>query len=368
MILLGPSATLLSADVPFLYDGCTLRVPAQIAGKPAYLIFDTGSSVSALDKKGFLSQLGSPIAEVRSSSIVGLANLNLYRSPEILVGDVALAADRVAAVDLSTVKAISGSECDGILGADFDRGRVVSINFDDRVLKISDTPDVGQGSPAVCLPLKSIGNGNVAVDAMVDGVPVTFMIDTGDNGSISLNQEDWARIVASRGDVETHTLLATPISGAPVETSGARIADLTIGPNHYKGFVATALQNSRGLSSLGLRFLRQHVVDFDFQRQKLFLRRGAAYGEREAFDMSGLHLVRLQGATVVYAVDSGSPAESAGIKPGDTIEQVNEVSADKLSLRDIRRVLKSNDGVTVLLKVRRGKEIAEDRLRLRKIL
>ena len=366
-LLLLPT-TLRSANLPLLYDGCTLRVPAQVSGKAAYLVFDTGSTVSALDRATYLAQLGDPVAEVRASSIGGLTTLTLYRCPELLIGDMDVVLSRIAAIDLSSVKAISGSECDGILGADFDHDRVILINFDQGLLEIDQKLADAGGGQTICLPLKPIGNGNVALDASVDGVPVTFMIDTGDNGSISLNPQDWQRLVASRRASDVHKLLAAAISGAPIQTSGVRINDMSIGPNHYTGFIATAVQNPHGLSTLGLRFLRQHIVTFDFQKQQLYLQPGAQFGEKETSDMSGLHLIRSRGATLVYAVDAGSPAESAGVKAGDILETINHVAAGNLSIRDIRRALKSKDGLTVSLTLQRVATVFDVSLRLKQTL
>src|ERR1700746_730089 len=82
-LLLLPSK-LFSVDLPLLYDGCTLRVAAEVEKKPAYLIFDTGCTISALDKTKYQSQLREPVAYVRASSIGGLMEMPLYRSPQII--------------------------------------------------------------------------------------------------------------------------------------------------------------------------------------------------------------------------------------------------------------------------------------------
>jgi len=312
--------------------------------------------------------LGDPVAEVRASSIAGLTTLNLYRCPALLIGDVAASLEKVAAIDLSMIKAISGSECDGILGTDFVHRHVVSINFDQHLFELTDKVVDEEPKKTICLPLKAIGNGNVAVEALVEGTPVTFMIDTGDNGSISLNPQDWRRVVDSRPNADVRTLLAAAISGAPIQTSGVRINNMWVGPNHYTGFIATAVKNPSGLSTLGLRFLRQHIVTFDFQRQKLYLQAGAEFGQRETFDMSGLHLIRSRGATLVYAVDADSPAESVGVKAGDTLETINHVSAGNLSMRDIRRALKSKDGLVVSLTIHRTTAVFDVDLRLKQTL
>ena len=169
-------------------------------------------------------------------------------------------------------------------------------------------------------------------------------------------------------DVRIHTILAAPISGAPLQSAAFRLDDVRVGPNHYHGFIATEVPNPHSPSTLGLRFLRQHVVRFDFQKRELLLNSGSAFGETEVFDMSGLHLIRPNGVTLVYAVDHGSPADAAGIHAGDIVEKVNEVSAANLSMREIRRALKANDGALVSLEIQRSGQVQDEHLRLKKML
>lgn len=366
-LLLLPSK-LFSIDLPLFYDGCSVRVAAEVEKKPAYLIFDTGCTISALDKTKYESQLGEPLADVRASSVGGLIDMPLYRSPQIVLGNGIEHFDRIAAIDLSRVTAISGSECDGVLGADFAQRHVVSINFDRQLMEVEDAAADKTSPNAIRLELKPIGNGNFAVDTTVDGVPITLMIDTGDNGSISLNAEDWRHVMHAHPDVSIHTILASPISGAPLQSAAFRLDDLTVGPNHYHGFIVTEVPNPHSPSTLGLRFLRQHVVRFNFQKRELFLKPGSKFGETEVFDMSGLHLIRPKGVTLVYAVDRGSPADTAGIHAGDVVEKVNEVSAADLSMREIRRALKASDGGMVSIEVQHSGQVEDEHLRLRKIL
>lgn len=366
LFLLAPA--LHSADLPLLYDGCTVRVPAQVAGKTAYLIFDTGSTVSALDKAIYQPDVRDRVGGGRTSSISGVTAIDLYRCPQIVLGDVVAAIEKIAAVDLSRIAAISGSQCDGILGTDFAQHHVVSIDFDKQLFGVESKINDAQSAHVVRLGLKPIGNGNFAVNATVEGVPLSLMIDTGDNGSVSLNAEDWRRVINSHPRLGVHRILAAPMSGAPIETAAVRINDVSLGPNHYRDFVATAVPNPRGLSTLGLRFLRQHVVTFDFAKRQLILRCGSRFGEAEIFDMSGLHLVRSGDQTIVYAVDENSPGEVAGIKPGDLLEAIDRKRSATLTIWNIRRALKSKDGAALLLTVRHETDVTDRAIRLKKIL
>jgi C-terminal processing protease CtpA/Prc len=72
--------------------------------------------------------------------------------------------------------------------------------------------------------------------------------------------------------------------------------------------------------------------------------------------MSGLHIVRQGRDTVIYAIDAESPAAQAKLAAGDVIESINGIEAGSLSLREIRRALKSGDKKRVTIGIRRGDE------------
>lgn len=84
--------------------------------------------------------------------------------------------------------------------------------------------------------------------------------------------------------------------------------------------------------------------------------------------MSGLHLLRENQLTVVYSVDENSPAFNGGIKPGDIIISVNDQSASSLTMKVIRRILQSQDGDKVTLRIRRGNDLLDFEFVLKKAI
>jgi C-terminal processing protease CtpA/Prc len=85
-------------------------------------------------------------------------------------------------------------------------------------------------------------------------------------------------------------------------------------------------------------------------------------------DMSGLHLLREGQTTIVYSVDEESPAFDQGIKPKDVVEMVNGQNTSSMTMRTIRRMLKSNDGDKVTLQVRRGDSVLNVTFALKKAI
>ena len=340
-------------EVPILYDGSTLRIPVRMFGKTLYFIVDTGSTISGVDIR-YVSDLGKPLENVQASTMnVSGPQLTIYPCPDCYLEDIPVGIDKIAAMNLSGINTISGSPCDGVLGMDFLRQHAFSINLDKKTLTIADSAAEDVRDGAVTIPLSLIRGQHFAVQAKVNQVPVQFMIDTGDSGSMSLNAADWKRVFPS-GSAKVHTILEGGVSSEPVRISAARVDSMELASNHYQNLVATLANNPAAPSTLGLKFLRRHIVTFDFVDQTLFLRPSLLFTELESADMSGLHIIRQGRDTVIYAVDEGSPAAQVKLAAGDVIESINGKKARSLTLRDIRRALKSRDQERVTIGIRRG--------------
>ena len=78
-----------------------------------------------------------------------------------------------------------------------------------------------------------------------------------------------------------------------------------------------------------------------------------------SFEGIGIYLNEEDGNLVIVTPLKGSPAEKAGIKPGDIILEVNDVSAEKMSLSDLVEKLRGPSGTTVKLKLQRGTQVLE---------
>jgi hypothetical protein len=354
-------------EVPIFYDGITLRIPVHLFGKTLYFIVDTGSTISGVDVR-YISDLGEPIENAKASTMnVAGPQLTIYPCPDCHVADIPVRLDKIAAMDLSGISTISGSPCDGVLGMDFLRQHVFSIDLDKKTLTVANPAPEDVRDRVVVIPLSPFRGRHYAVQAKVNHVPVEFMIDTGDSGSMSLNAADWRRVFPS-GSAKVHTILEGGVSSEPVRIAAARIDSMELASNHYQNLVATLANNPAAPSTLGLKFLRRHIVTFDFVDQTLILRPSLLFTELESADMSGLHIIRQGIDTVIYAVDEGSPAAQVKLAAGDVIESINGKDARSFTLRDIRRALKARDQEKVIIRIRRGDEEGTYELVLRNSL
>src|SRR5262249_19104149 len=102
-----------------------------------------------------------------------------------------------------------------------------------------------------------------------------------------------------------------------------------------------------------------------FPNQRMYLRKGKRFDQLDLRDQSGLHILRIDGATAVRVVDAGSPAARAGIEPGDLLLRLGNFDAEKTKMH-VRRQRLARERATVRLRLLRGCRFREVALKLDK--
>jgi predicted aspartyl protease len=332
-----------------------------------YFVIDTGFAISAMDAR-YAPHLGDPLTTFTAVSPLGTKkNVPIYHGPEMVLAGRPLALEKIAVLDLKMLRLITGQPCDGVLGMDWFARNVVTIDFDHKTFTVTAGPQKNMGPTMVAVPLKP-ANGFYNVKARVNGDKMLdLMIDTGDNSSLSLNQEDWQEVFSTQ---QTRTVTAT-VADAVNQVAQTRIGvvgRVAIQGLQYTNLHAMYILSPDQPSRLGLGFFQRHLVTFDFARRRLYLQPGQNYTTPDLEDMSGLHLLRDGALTTVYSVDSDSPASAAGITAHDTIETINRQPAASLTIQSIRQIFRSGDGDAVALQLRREGRLLAVRMVLKKNL
>ena len=161
-------------------------------------------------------------------------------------------------------------------------------------------------------------------------------------------------MLASRKDAKIYTTLTASLNRDATQTSIARLHSVEIGSQKYQNLLCSLSPASEARSTIGTGFLRRHLATFDFPNHMLYLVPGKAFGDQDNLDMSGLHLVRRDGRTLVYSVDEHSPAAEAGIELGDIINLIDGKDVERIKMKEIRQRLKSNDGDRMAVQIIRG--------------
>jgi len=337
-----------SNHVPLLDDGPTIRVPVRMFDETLYFIVDTGSAVSLLDAT-YRNKLGSSVRDFSVGTGISSANpIAVYRCPDFYVGGSHGHLEEIGCENLKTFQYVTGVQCDGVLGMDFLHAYAVTIDFDNRTLSLSDRVSDSDKNHAEAVPLLDVSKNIVGVQSTLNSIHrAKVIIDTGDSRSISLNRHDWDDALPEASGAKLHNVLVVALHSKPTQILSARLDQLEVGSQKYKNLLCFLLPNSKQPSGLGLRFLRQHFAILDFPRHVVYLRQREHYDAPDDPDMSGLHLMRRDGATSVYAVDDQSPAVIAGIKAGDVIRSVNGTDVDRMTMEEVRHSFQSADGASV---------------------
>lgn len=129
-----------SSKIPFEYSSNrnSLLVRAQINGKPAILILDTGSAHTVLRPEA----VGVPRSELvpvhTSQSNAGFIGDAVSKEVTLQVGERARWRHRVAVMDISDILAAYQEKPDGVLGLDFlQQYRRVVIDLRDRTITLT---------------------------------------------------------------------------------------------------------------------------------------------------------------------------------------------------------------------------------------
>ena len=212
------------------------------------------------------------------------------------------------------------------------------------------------------------------IEGTIDGYSGLFGIDTGSGNSIDLTSPFVAKNhLTHRYPRHVRAVVGDGFSGSTTYGLVTRIKTLTLGRVAVHGMVTNLPMTKVGLladpqlaGTLGGGVLQQFNLTFDYHRQKIYFVPNRSYGQRDAFNRSGLVLAPKGTAWQVLDVLSGSPAMKSGLKAGDQITAIDgRTAASPLDLRGFwRRAV----GTRVSLVVQSGPKRRTVTLTLRDII
>ncbi|MCI0743993.1 MAG: PDZ domain-containing protein [Verrucomicrobia subdivision 3 bacterium] len=331
--------------VPLFDDAVSCRVPVSVFDGTNFFLVDTGTSVTVVDAR-FRERLREPVRRFDGH--------DLYRSPNILLGQHALGLDEVICADLCMFRRIAGERSEGILGMDFLKDHVVEMDFERNRFSVSKTVREAAKQGARRVPMTPLNGRHFTIPAILNGhMSLNLQIDSGDSSTVSLIQSDWDMVFPPNGNPRTYRVLLAGIAKAPTGSRVARVQSLEVGGHVVSNVLCALRVFPGGSSSVGIGFLRRYLVSFDFPNRMLYLRPSREFNTKDEHDMSGLHLLRQEGAVVVHSVDEASPALLAGIKRGDVIVAINGRRCSEMKMKELRQILSAESGAKVSVETQR---------------
>jgi len=360
-VLLLLPLTLLSASIirtacaqSHNVDGIFL-VDARVNGSPAVLMLDTGAEHSLLDRE-FAQQLDlHPVAHAELQTPYSSENTAVILVPHLDIQSVHSSGLRMMTDDLAATSGALGVHIDGVLGNDVIRKFTITLDYSVGSVTFGRISVAPHGVP---IKLRRIGNRYFA-HANFDGVPLTFLLDTGTNFSV-LSNSGWSRL-----NQDKKALVVC-------------IRQMTIGVTTYKNLpVRVQPQTSAGFFSnpdvdglLGSDFLKQFVVSLDLANDSLYLNPDPNFkADQDRFSTIGIQFAKdPTGFFTVMAVWSPTPASRGGLKIGDEILSVNGLSTIEMTQEDLSRQLHGESGRKIQVVIGSGENQRTVRLEIRNLL
>jgi hypothetical protein len=356
-----------SVTVPFRLLNNHIYVSASIdGGAPVPFVFDTGATdvfdaaaakqlgltvEGALPGGGFGDKLEAfGFAKVKSVSLGGLT------LPDQLFGTMAN----------SGWIAVEGADSAGLLGYEFAKRAVLSIDYAQRTLTLTKQEAFHAPTAVQAIPFKFDGHIPMVAGA-IDGHAGEFEIDTGSRGALIVMHP----FAASNGLVDRyHATRMVTVGygvGGPSKALLARARELTLGGTTIAApvteFVADrsgAAAQTQTAGNIGGDLLKRYTVTFDYAHQLMWLQPNELAQQREVFDRAGVWIARAKdGGIEVVDVANESAADKTGLAPWDVIVAVNGKPARELALYDLREQFKGAAGTPFKLQVR-GKQGERD--------
>jgi len=338
-------------------------------------LLDTGASHNILFKKNANDLLGITYTD---TIIIGGADLDLElralvsrNVPIMLEGTKIILRDIIVLQeDYLDLEKLLGRRIDGIIGGDFLKGLVVDLNFKNKELTLHNPerfkPNKKFSSHDIDLInykpyLKSITRIEDKVDTL------NYLLDTGASLALLIHSNKIEGF-----QMPKNVIIGNLGKGLGGDISGFIGITKNMKMDQYEfnniissfqaidSFILARREIARDGIIGNVILSRFHVI-IDYVNEKLYLKPNTKLSKEFAFDKSGLLIYALGSELDQYFVKTvypNTPAEAAGVKPGDKILKIGFWPIMFYDLQKITKLLQGKSGKTIKMKLlRNGEEI-----------
>ena len=369
-----------SVSVPFELSSNHIYITGQVGdSRPLNILIDTGASFSVMNSRTArelgLEEVGQ--LEARGGGD-GSQDTGIIEGVTLTLDTLSLADLTLWSIDLTPLEGLEGRTLDLILGYEFISRAVLEIDYEGNLLTFHAPESFSYRGPRHPRPLYlAEQHPHIHAEVVLEGrepVEGVFMVDTGARMALYLN-----RLFAEQHGVKETVpkVLELPARvsgvGGASRSSVARISGLHLGGLELEDILVSLSEKESGsletddlAGLIGGDLLKRFRAVFDYGRQEMILEPNTALGLPFVYDMSGLRLMA-EGENFetirVQTVLTDSPAERAGVLPGDVLERIDETSVGGSSLDDVREQF-MQEGQVWQLRLRRGNDVLDVALEL----
>lgn len=323
-------------------DGIIL-VRAVFGGTPGLWLLDSGYEYSLLDSTLAASAGIAVSPPVQVAVPGGVVTQGWARSVNLDIGSQRHVADSIGVLPLQHLAPIVGRPIAGVLGHDFFEHFVVGIDYGAHSLALARPEQVMVPDRAVIVPVAiESGEPFVVATLWVNGrtVPAKLKLDTGSLSGLGLNGSFVAQTRLFPDDWPRLPVEGIAMGGATRNFVG-RLDSIGLGgvvmPGPVVGW-SEDLTRVGDAGTIGAPLLARFRVTFDYPRRRILIVPADGPSGPEMWDASGMLLAQVPDDDLIVAIVlPGTPADSAGIRPGDVLERIGGTEATAMGLERARQ-------------------------------
>ncbi len=272
-----------------------------------------------------------------------------------------------------------GTDVHGVLGYEIFSRFVVKVDYEAKILMLT-TPEyfhphkgyeelkmtVEDTKPYISGQLKYEGK---------NPINLKLMVDSGASHGLMLKSDSDKRLTVPEKNITCN--LGHGLAG-DLHGRVGRIESFGIGKRSWSNIIATFPDNSSALDSLkasnifrngsiGGEILSRFKVIFDFPEQKMYLKKSKGFKDSFDYNLSGVNVKAIGSRLNTYKITEvreDSQAAFSGVKQGDEIISINNISVKQLNLETINGILNEKENKTVRLELKREEDIIHTRFKL----
>jgi hypothetical protein len=274
-----------------------------------------------------------------------------------------------------------GKNVHGVLGYDFITHFVVKVDYVRKRVTVYDREHFSPPRGYTELPV-TIATGRPYIEAsfaQTDGSigKGKFLLDSGASHSILFEIDKGVEVQLP---IKTLQTIVGWGLGGEIQGVLGRVPSFKIGPFELKKVVVSFTSDLKTLAiagelprigSIGGEVLGRFTTIYDYQGNKLYLKRNHQFRRGFEYNMSGIDVTAGGKEFKTFTISHiavNSPAWVAGMKEGDVIVAINGKGAAEFSLEEINAVFRSAAGSWVTIVVMRNQSFEVFKLRLRRVL
>jgi hypothetical protein len=369
--------------IPIEINNNLVVIPVVVNGQlPLKFILDTGVRTAILTEKVFADILN--LAFTRKYTVGGPGNFRTVQA--YVTNNVSLDlppgvhgeghALLVLEEDYLELRNYLGADVQGILGYELFSRFIVTIDYEKKELILTrpDKYKPKRKAQRIKISVEDTKPYFVTTVSLTDSskIRAKLLIDSGASHGLILEPDSNDTIRVPSNYVKS--IIGRGLGGVITGKIG-RVAGVDLGKYDVRNVVANfpdpnsymdTLKMSRSVKrngAIGGEILSRFKVTFDFPKENLYLQKNTAFKKKFYYNMSGL-TIKAKGSRLdnfeVTDVREKSPADVAGIKPGDLVETINGIPAASLDLNQMNSFFNVRPGKRISLNVNR------DGMRMRK--